>query len=74
MAADDRDRVNELLAGDSFLTAGEVAALFRVDRRVVNRWGAEGKLPGQKSPGGRGWLFRRSVVTAALNRGRVDRG
>lgn len=61
--------ITELLDSDPFLTTDEVALMFRVKRRTVSRWAQDGRLPGQKAPGGRGWLFRTSVVHAALERG-----
>ncbi|GIG63341.1 hypothetical protein Lfu02_77130 [Longispora fulva] len=48
-----------------YLTAKEVAAMFRVAPRAANRW-ARGGLLGAVRPAGRQWLFPRSAVEAAL--------
>lgn len=37
---------------ERLLTPGEVAALFRVDRKTVTRWAKAGKLRSFKTPGG----------------------
>jgi len=40
-----------------FLTAGEVAAMWRVDPKTVSRWAQAGKFPGAfRAPGGH-WRF-----------------
>lgn len=44
------------------LTAGEVARLFGVDHRTVNKWAKSGALPAIK-PGGH-WRFRAEEVQA----------
>jgi excisionase family DNA binding protein len=55
------------LDGDPFLTTAEVAQLFRCGPKAVTRWANEGKLIGQRTPGGRDWRFRRSEVMRAMN-------
>ncbi len=54
------------------LTAAEVAERLKVDRRTVNRWAAEGRVPAVKA--GNGWRFRLDDVTTKPKRQRVDRG
>lgn len=55
------------LDGDPFLTTAEVARLFRCGPKAVTRWANEGRLAGQRTPGGRDWRFRRSEVVRAMN-------
>ena len=50
---------------DAFLTAAEVALIFRVDPKTVSRWALAGKLPAIKTPGGHR-RFRESEVRACL--------
>jgi excisionase family DNA binding protein len=50
---------------ERLLTPGEVAALFRVDRKTASRWGAAGRLGAVRTPGNR-VLFRESAVREAL--------
>jgi excisionase family DNA binding protein len=51
--------------GDRLLTPGEVAALFRVDPKVVTRWAAAGRISSLQTPGGHR-RFRESEVRALL--------
>lgn len=55
------------LGNDPLLTPAEVARIFNVRAKTVTRWAIAGKLPGQRTPGGRDWRFRKSVVEQALN-------
>lgn len=41
-----------------YLTPDEVAKLFRVDVRTVNRWANAGKIPSVRTPGGHRRYFR----------------
>ena len=50
---------------DKLLTPGEVAAMLRVDPKTVTRWGADGKVPCVKTPGGHR-RFRTSVINKIL--------
>ena len=50
---------------EHFLTTAEVAALFRVDPKSVDRWRKSGKLSAIRTPGGR-YLYRESSVRALL--------
>jgi excisionase family DNA binding protein len=50
---------------DRLLTSSEVAALFGVDPKTVTRWGASGRIPCVRTPGGR-QRFRESDVYARL--------
>ena len=54
------------LASEPLLTAGEVAALIRVDSKSVTRWVKEGKLTSIRTPGGH-HRFRPADVRALLN-------
>lgn len=49
------------------LTPEEVAALFRVDPKTVNRWAATGRLTSIRTPGGRHRRFRETDVNELLN-------
>lgn len=51
---------------DPLLTPAEVASLFRVDPRTINRWAATGSLRAIRTPGGKLRRFRQSDVRAAL--------
>ena len=51
--------------GDRLMTAGEVAALFRVDPKTVTRWAAAGRVSSIRTPGGHR-RFRESEVRALL--------
>lgn len=50
----------------ALLRTSEVAAIFRVNPKAVQRWAADGKLPCVKTPGGHR-RFRREVVQALLD-------
>lgn len=54
---------------DPFLTAAEVADMFRVDAKTVTNWANEGLMRGIRTPGGGKWLFRRSTVRMYLKGG-----
>ena len=47
-------------ASEGLLTAAEVAALYRVDSKTVNRWARNGQIPAIR-PGG-DWRFSRRWV------------
>jgi excisionase family DNA binding protein len=47
------------------MTTGEVAKLFGVDPKTVNRWAHDGRLDSFRTPGGH-LRFRESVVRAFL--------
>lgn len=49
------------------LTPAEVAAMFRVDPKTVNRWARSGKLSSIRTPGGHR-RYRATEVTALLAR------
>ncbi|MCL2580972.1 MAG: BldC family transcriptional regulator [Streptosporangiales bacterium] len=49
------------------LTPAEVATLFRVDPKTVNRWAATGRLASIRTPGGRARRFRETDVNELLN-------
>ena len=51
--------------GDRLLTPGEVARLFRVDPKTVNRWALQGRLGSIRTPGGH-HRFRESEVNDLL--------
>ncbi len=42
----------KMVASDTLLTPGEVAALFRVDPKTVGRWARDGKLTAIRTLGG----------------------
>lgn len=44
-----------------YLTTGEVASLFRVDMKTVDRWAKAGRITGVKTPGGH-WRFSASHI------------
>lgn len=46
---------------ERLLTPGEVARMFRVDPKTVNRWGKSGRLAAIRTPGGH-MRFRESEV------------
>lgn len=52
-------------SGDSLLTPGEVANLFRVDPKTVTRWAAAGRIGSIRTPGGHR-RFRESEVRSLL--------
>lgn len=45
-------------ASEGLLTAGEVAAVYRIDPATVRRWALAGRLPWLRTPGG-DWRFSR---------------
>jgi excisionase family DNA binding protein len=47
------------------LTSGELAAIFRVDRKTITRWTLEGRIPSIRTPGGQ-HRFRPEDVRALL--------
>jgi predicted site-specific integrase-resolvase len=51
---------------ERFLTAAEVAAMFRVDPKTVTRWAATGKVSSIRTPGGRR-LYKAPEIRALLN-------
>jgi excisionase family DNA binding protein len=54
-------------SAEKFLTPGEVARLFHVDPKTVNRWAHQGKITGICTPGGHRRYSEASVL-ALLNR------
>jgi excisionase family DNA binding protein len=52
------------------MTPREVAAIFRVDPKTVNRWAHQGKLTMKRTPGGHLRFIRTEVE--ALLKGGVD--
>jgi excisionase family DNA binding protein len=62
---------HDALGGDPLLTPPEVAALFRVDVKTVNRWAKDGLLLSTRTPGGHR-RYRESVVRAMLGDPGVD--
>jgi excisionase family DNA binding protein len=53
---------------DRLMTSGEVAAVFRVDRKTVARWARESKIACFRTPGGHR-RFREVDVRALLTAG-----
>lgn len=51
------------------MTPAEVAKAFRVDPKTVSRWGASGRLPSVRTPGGHR-RFYASDVERLLRSGR----
>ncbi|MFF4991485.1 BldC family transcriptional regulator [Streptosporangium saharense] len=51
---------------EQLLTPGEVAHIFGVDPKTVNRWSLTGKIPSLKTPGGQR-RYRQSDINALLN-------
>jgi excisionase family DNA binding protein len=52
------------------LTVAEVAAVFRVDAKTINRWANGGRLRSVRTPGGAGpghHRFSRTDIEALLN-------
>ncbi len=43
------------------LTPGEVAELFRVDRKTASRWAASGRLASIRTPGGHRRFFEADI-------------
>lgn len=52
--------------GDRLLTTKEVATVFRVHARTINRWARSGLIKAITTPGGRLRRYRESDVKAAL--------
>lgn len=46
---------------EELLTSGEVAAMFGVDRKTVNRWAEEGKIGSIKTLGGHRRFLRSEI-------------
>ncbi|MET8334428.1 BldC family transcriptional regulator [Streptosporangium canum] len=57
--------MTKLRQPSGLLTAGEVAALFRVDPKTVTRWAKTGRIPSILTPGGHR-RYRRVDVEALL--------
>jgi excisionase family DNA binding protein len=55
----------DALGGDPLLTPAEVAALFRVDKKTVNRWAQAGRIRSIRTLGGHR-RYRESEVRALL--------
>jgi excisionase family DNA binding protein len=55
----------DALGGDPLLTPAEVAALFRVDKKTVNRWAQAGRIGSIRTLGGHR-RYRESEVRALL--------
>ncbi|MEV7011582.1 BldC family transcriptional regulator [Streptosporangium sp. NPDC051022] len=53
---------------EPLLTPGEVATMFRVDPKTVNRWANEGKLTSVRTPGGHRRFFKAEVHTLLTSR------
>ncbi|MEV4096580.1 helix-turn-helix domain-containing protein [Streptosporangium saharense] len=51
---------------DRLLTPGEVAHIFGVDPKTVNRWSLTGKIPSLKTPSGQR-RYRQSDINALIN-------
>lgn len=58
---------------DRLLKSTDVAALFKVDPKTVNRWAKIGRIEHIRTPGGH-VRFRESTVRAALLDRAVERG
>lgn len=63
-----RDRPQILNDQGKLLTPGEVAELFAVDPKTVNRWAAEGRLQHTRTLGGHR-RYREDHVRALLEQG-----
>jgi len=61
-----RQRQSSRPQGDRLLISSEVAEMFRVDVKTVNRWVKLGKIPHIRTPGGHS-RFRESEVLAILS-------
>ncbi|MEV8636482.1 BldC family transcriptional regulator [Streptosporangium sp. NPDC051023] len=55
---------------ERLLTPAEVARMFRVDPKTVNRWAREGRLTSTRTPGGQR-RYRKGEVQALLNGGQA---
>ena len=51
---------------DRLLTPSEVARMFRVDPKTVNRWANRGRISSLRTPGGHR-RYREAEVLALLN-------
>ena len=61
------------MAGNQpLLKPGEVAGLFRVDAKTVNRWWRDGKISKIKTPGGHGRYPRAEVAALLAKEGVKD--
>ena len=58
------------MADDKLLTPAEVARMFRVNPKTVNRWARSGKLSAIRTLGGHR-RFYRSEIERAIEAGRV---
>lgn len=56
---------------ERLFTTAEVARLFKVDPKTVNRWAKTGRIEAIRTPGGHRRI-RESEVLALLNRGEQD--
>lgn len=55
-------KMAELEVYDDVLTVSQVARIFNVHPKTVNRWGKEGRLPvAFKTPGGHFRFYRKDV-------------
>lgn len=54
---------------DDLYTVDDVARMYAVDPKTVQRWAKTGKIPAFKTPGGH-WRFHRRLVDPILERSR----
>ncbi|MER7127641.1 BldC family transcriptional regulator [Streptosporangium saharense] len=54
---------------ERLLTPGEVARIFGVDPKTVNRWALTGRIPSVRTPSGHR-RYRESDISSFLNNGR----
>ncbi|MFF0574436.1 BldC family transcriptional regulator [Streptosporangium saharense] len=54
---------------ERLLTPGEVARIFGVDPKTVNRWALTGRIPSVRTPSGHR-RYRESDINLFLNNGR----
>lgn len=59
----------DALDADPMMVSEEVAALFRVNAKTVDRWAESRVIAAIKTPGGGKWLFRESEVRRHLEGG-----
>lgn len=59
---------------DRLLTAAEVAGMFRVDPKTVSRWGASGRLPATRTPGGHHRYWKSAVLAILARRNQAAPG
>ncbi|MFF4990103.1 BldC family transcriptional regulator [Streptosporangium saharense] len=57
---------NDTGPAERLLTPGEVAYIFGVDPKTVNRWSLAGRIPSLKTPGGQR-RYRETDINALLN-------